>query len=82
MQRYCKLCYEKICGKDGQLKASVARFCEFNRHYHRVIFQYMLQVMENNPDLWDYLQDLAERENENVEKIQMEEQAKTAALAN
>jgi len=64
IQRFCSLCYEKLSGKENRFEESFKHFCEFNREYHKIIFQYMLQIVENNPDLWDELQRLAEKERE------------------
>jgi uncharacterized protein len=55
LQKICDLCYEKLDGEEGEWVAGRARFCEFNRARHRVIFETMLRVTENNPALWDDL---------------------------
>ena len=60
VQRFCMLCYEKLNGKEGLLEASIRSFCEFNRYYYRLIFEYMLKVLEKNPDLWNEPQRIAE----------------------
>ncbi len=64
VQRFCMLCYEKLNGKEDQLKASIQSFCEFNRNYYRLIFEYMLKILEKNPDLWNEPQRLAEKQQE------------------
>ncbi len=63
VQRFCGLCYEKLTTKENGFDQSYRNYCEFNREFHRVVFQYMLQIVENNPGLWDELQHLAEKEN-------------------
>ncbi len=68
VQRFCQLCYEKITERGERFEHSLKNFCDFNRHYYRLIFQYMLQIMDNNPMLWDELQALAEKEKEGFEK--------------
>jgi sulfatase maturation enzyme AslB (radical SAM superfamily) len=68
VQRFCKLCYEKLSGKQDQLQASIQNYCEFNRYYYRVIFEYMLKITERNPGLWDELQKQAEEEKEYLMK--------------
>jgi uncharacterized protein len=55
VQRLCDMCYEKLDGEPGRWASSRAAFCAFNRERHRRIFECMLQVMENNPSLWDDL---------------------------
>ena len=55
LQKVCDLCYEKLDGMEGQWVAGRAKFCQFNRARHRIIFDYMLRVLENNPALWDDL---------------------------
>lgn len=62
LQRSCTLCYEAINGKEDQLEDSIKKYCKFQRRFYRVIFEYMLQVMENNPLLWDDLEAAAEEE--------------------
>jgi uncharacterized protein len=51
-QRFCDLCFEKLEGEEGLLEPSRTRFCRFMRSSLRVIFQNMLEVMDNNPQLW------------------------------
>jgi uncharacterized protein len=75
VQRFCDFCYDKINGKQEQLSSSIKQYCEFKRYYHRVIFEYMLRIMENNPGLWDELQQDAEREYERRSKLQKEKAA-------
>jgi uncharacterized protein len=58
VQKMCDLCYEKMDGEEGQFVAARSKFCHFNRARHRLIFQYMLRVMENNPKLWQYLEEV------------------------
>jgi uncharacterized protein len=62
IQRFCDFCYDKINGKDKQLNSSINNYCKFKRYYYRIIFKYMLQIMENNPSLWDELEEDAEKE--------------------
>lgn len=57
LQKICELCYEKLDGGEGEWVTGRSRFCEFNRKRYRKIFGYMLRLMENNPALWDDLQD-------------------------
>ena len=57
LQKVCDVCYEKLNGEDGQWVAGRAKFCEFNRERHRVIFRYMLNVMTNNPRMWEWFED-------------------------
>lgn len=52
VQKFCDLCYEKLDSREDRWDASRDAFCEFNRERHRVIFGYMLRVMDNNPQLW------------------------------
>lgn len=79
-QRFCNLCYEKLSGKEGAFDNSFNNFCEFNRAYHRMMFEYMLQIMENNPALWDELQKLAELDKEIILKKREEKNLKQNAL--
>ncbi len=67
-QRFCKLCYEKMSGKDEQLEASLQKFCQFTRSYYRLVFDYMLRVQENNPALWDEIQRMAEESKDELLK--------------
>lgn len=55
IQKICDLCYEKLSGEEGEFVAGRIKFCEFNRAKYQIIFNYMLQVCEKNPDLWQYL---------------------------
>ncbi len=57
LQKICELCYEKLDGREGELEISRGLFCEFNRKRYRIIISYMLRFMENNPVIWDDLQD-------------------------
>ena len=56
VQKMCELCYEKLNGEEGKWVAGRSKFCEFNRQRYRVIFDYMLRTMENNPALWEDLE--------------------------
>ncbi len=62
IQRFCYLCYEKLNGNNDQFDASVKKYCEFNRHYYRTIFDYMLKIVGNNPNLWNEIQIIIETE--------------------
>jgi sulfatase maturation enzyme AslB (radical SAM superfamily) len=73
VQRFCKFCYDKINGKEDQFKNSIKNYCEFTRYYYRVIFEYMLKIMENNPNLWDELQ--KDAENEYLERKRLEDKS-------
>jgi uncharacterized protein len=68
IKRFCKLCYEKLDGEKGQFSSSLQKFCDYNRHYYRVIFEYMLKILEKNPDLWGEMQKIAEKNKEYLEK--------------
>jgi len=67
IQRFCNMCYEGISARGKDVEISVKNFCNFNRQYFRLIFETMLQVMENNPKLWDVLQHMAEKEEKHLE---------------
>jgi len=60
VQKFCDLCYEKLDGEAGRWARGRTKFCEFNRQRYRVIFQYMLGVLENNPSLWAHVDRLVE----------------------
>jgi uncharacterized protein len=62
LQKMCDLCYEKVNGVEGRYASGRRKFCDFNRAKHRTIFEYMLQVAENNPKLWEYLENLINAE--------------------
>lgn len=51
-QRFCSLCYEKMNGEGDDLSSSLHKYCEFTRRHFRVVFECMLEVLEQNPDLW------------------------------
>ncbi len=68
VQRFCNLCYEKLSAKENQFDTSFDKFCEFNRAYYKIVFQYMLQILENNPLLWDELQRIAEQEKKKLDQ--------------
>lgn len=80
VQRFCNLCYEKLTGKENQFETSFQDFCEFNRAYYRIIFEYMLPIMENNPGLWDELQNVAEQEREALLKKAKAKKEKSTVL--
>lgn len=67
VQRFCQLCYSRISEKNDRLSASLQNYCQFTREFYRTVFQYMLEIMENNPGLWDELQEMAEKEKEDAE---------------
>jgi uncharacterized protein len=62
IQRFCNMCYEGISARDKGVEESIKNFCNFKRQYFRLIFDTMLQVMENNPNLWNVLQEMLEKE--------------------
>ncbi len=76
VQRFCRLCYEGISNKDNGMEESLTNFCEFNRYYYRLIFGIMLQVMDNNPNLWNEMQRLADEEEERIKRKEAEGEAK------
>ena len=55
LQKVCDLCFEKLNGDKGRFAAGISNFCEFNCAKYQVIFDYMLQVTEKNPELWQYI---------------------------
>lgn len=50
--RFCELCYEKLDGSDDTSGTSLANYCGYTRHKYHLIFGYMLQVLDRNPNLW------------------------------
>lgn len=63
LRRACEFCCEVLDGREGKWEESRHQFCRFNRKKHRTIFRYMLDFMENNPAMWNYLEDLAVQHN-------------------
>ncbi|MCP4215200.1 MAG: hypothetical protein GY765_11110 [bacterium] len=68
LQRFCNMCYDGLSAKDGRLEESLNNYCNFKRHYFRVIFETMLQIMENNPNMWDVLEDMADKEDKRLKR--------------
>lgn len=60
IQRFCELCYEKMNADEEKGQEKLNHFCNFQRRYFQVIFDYMLRIMKNNPLLWDELNQIAE----------------------
>jgi len=71
VQRFCTFCHEKVNNREDNLETQIQNFCQFTRHYYRLIFEYMLKIMVRNPKLWDQIQVMAEER----KKYLMEEQA-------
>ena len=61
VQKFCDLCYEKINGCCGEWDSSRMKFCHFNRYRYRMVFSDMLQLMDNNPNLWSNFQEKAQK---------------------
>lgn len=51
-QRFCDLCYEKLDGERGSWAEARARYCQFTRQKYHVVFEYMLRILDRNPELW------------------------------
>jgi radical SAM protein with 4Fe4S-binding SPASM domain len=76
-QRFCDLCFEKLYGEEELLQASRERFCQYNRHFLRIVFQTMLEVMDNNPRLWDGVADYI---NQRVARERIKQQERLEGL--
>lgn len=73
VQRFCNFCYEKINDRDGNLETQVRNFCDFTRYYYRTIFQYMLKIMNRNPNLWNEIQVMADERKDHLLRKQSKE---------
>lgn len=71
VQRFCSFCHEKVNNREDNLDTQIQNFCQFTRHYYRLIFEHMLKIMVRNPKLWDQIQLMAEEKKEAL----LEEQA-------
>jgi uncharacterized protein len=60
VQRFCELCYEKLNADKEKGREQLNNFCNFQRRYFQIIFEYMLRIMKNNPLLWDELNRITE----------------------
>jgi len=58
--RFCGLCYEKLDGRNGCWTKARAKYCEFTRQKYHLSFDYMLRILDKNPELWDDLGKLVE----------------------
>lgn len=72
VQRFCTFCHEKVNNRDDNLETQIQNFCQFTRHYYRLVFEYMLKVMVQNPKLWDQIQVMAEERKNALMKEQTE----------
>lgn len=69
-QRFCDLCYEKLDGAPGELNTSRLSFCDFTRQRYRLIFDYMLRVLDRNPLLWNEIDRLIDEKADALEREQ------------
>lgn len=57
-RRFCDLCFEKLDGSSPTaMRESAARFCAFTREVNRRVLQVMLEVLDENPDVWSSVRD-------------------------
>jgi uncharacterized protein len=69
VERFCRLCWQKVTGGGDVWRSGRTRFCRCNREHYRMIFDVMLRVLARNPDLWN---DLARAVREGIAKIRAE----------
>jgi uncharacterized protein len=52
VQRFCDLCPQMLQGDEAKSQTARFEFCAFTKYKFRLIFRYMLQVLETNPEVW------------------------------
>ena len=73
VQRFCHLCYEKLNDREDNLDIQILNFCQFNRHFFKTIFKYMLKILHRNPMLWNEIQKMAEDSKDDLLKEKSEQ---------